>query len=81
MLHCRLIRAMTEYTELLNMVRSGTNIQICEIDANEEYLKLGVPVNNTECEINMGVINTLLHYPGRPFGHCLCIAKALIEDM
>ncbi len=67
--YCRLVRKEPEYLTLLNLLRANKTLIICEID---------VPDNN---QLSMDVLNFLQNSTTKPFGHGLCLAKALLEDL
>lgn len=82
--YCRLIRNTKEYKELLNLVRSGKNIMICEMDvpASGKRGKYGKYCNNNiSVLLDLNILDELLDDPTEAFGHGLCLAYALLQDM
>jgi hypothetical protein len=80
--YCRLVRKLPEYLQLLNKVRSGENICICEIDVPSKEKK-GYYNNVDENGLyyaDLVTLNQLLNDPSEPFGHGLCLCLALLED-
>jgi hypothetical protein len=80
----RLVRKTKEYGELFDLLQSGSNIIIAEIDVPSngkkgEYGK-DCDVDNN-CLITMDKINKLLEDTSEAFGHGLVIAKCLLEDL
>ena len=72
------------YNELLELLKSGSNLLIEEIDVlsngkKGEYSKDLDEDNN--CLITMDKINKLLEDTSEAFGHGLVIAKCLLEDL
>jgi hypothetical protein len=65
----RLIRRTSQYTTLLNMLRSGQNLLICEVDVPERPTQMTLPV----------LENLMNQRPS--FGHGLCLAHALLTDL
>ena len=82
--YTRLIRNLDIYKELLNELKNGTNLCIYEIDVPEKNkkgnFKFVNEIDNTyDCTIEK--LNILSNDPSEAFGHGLCLAKALLEDV
>ena len=82
--YCRLIRKLPIYAKLLNMVRSGTNICIQEIDvpaANKKGFYGSLCRSDGVYIANLNSLEQLLNDPSEAFGHGLCLCIALLEDL
>ena len=81
--YCRLIRMTPEYKQLVDLVKSGTSICIFEIDVPDKTKRGNYnKVNNDDTFVcTKESINLLINDPTEAFGHGLCIAKSLIEDL
>ena len=82
--YIRLIRKLPEYQKILNMVLNGLNICIHEIDVPSPekkgyYGSLCRPDGIFVC--NKRDLDLLINDSSEAFGHGLCIAMALIEDV
>ena len=76
----RLIRAVPEYTVLLNKLRNGQNLMLCEVDVPAPGKK-GAYASDTVCYMDIGKLETLMNDTQESFGHGLCIAYALLQDL
>lgn len=82
--YIRLIKQLPEYLELLEMLKCGKNILICEIDvpANGKHGFFGNDCNeNNICFMSLQKLNLLLNDPNEAFGHGLCLAYSLLLDL
>ena len=82
--YIRLIRKLPEYQKILNMVLNGLNICIHDIDVPSPekkgyYGSLCRPDGIFVC--NKRDLDLLINDSSEAFGHGLCIAMALIEDV
>ena len=79
----RLIRNTAEYQQLLQFIKDGKKICIFEIDVpavgKRGYYGQNINPDGTY-DITNERLDKLLYDDKAPFGHGLCIAKALIED-
>jgi len=66
--YCRLIRKLAEYNQLLQFLKQGKHLIICEIDVLE---------NET---ITIEKLENLVNNKNIRFGHGFCLAWALLED-
>lgn len=82
--YIKLIRSLDIYKQLLNDVRNGTSILLTEVDvpnkSKKGYYGKNLDDNNIYTA-NLERINELLNDPSEPFGHGLCLALALLEDI
>ena len=67
--YIRLIRLKDSYKKILNHVKNGKKICIFEIDVPNDFF-----ITSLEN------LNILMEDKSKPFGHGLCLAKALHED-
>lgn len=82
--YIRLIRKLPEYSKLLNGLKKGKNIMICEVDVSSNGKKgeYGLDCDdNNMCILSTEKVMKLLEDTSEPFGHGLCLAYALLEDM
>ena len=82
--YIRLIRKLPIYQELLIKVKNGQNILITEVDLPELNKKgyYGKFVDSDNIyRPTLGTLNLLLKDSSEPFGHGLCLAYALLEDI
>lgn len=79
----RLIRVLPAYQELLKMLRDGKNLLLCEIDVPSKGKKgeYGNVEDDETYNITIEKLDILLNDPSEAFGHGLCIAYALLEDL
>lgn len=82
--YIRLVKKLTEYRKLHDMLSRGQNLLICEIDVpgqnkKGEYGK-DCDVSNT-CMMNIEKLENLMNDPSEPFGHGLCLAYSLLTDL
>jgi hypothetical protein len=82
--YIRLVTKLDKYQTLLNHLKEGKNLLICEVDVpkngkNGEY---GVDCDdNNSCDMSLAKIETLLEDPRAAFGHGLCLAYSLLCDL
>jgi hypothetical protein len=82
--YVRLIKQLPEYTILLNKLKKGENIMICEIDVPSQKKRGNYGTNcneNNICELSLQHLQILLNDPSEAFGHGLCLAYALLLDI
>jgi hypothetical protein len=82
--YTRLIRQLPEYGVLLNKLQRGENIMICEVDvpANGKRGCYGVSCDaNGVCVMTIAKVEMLLEDTSESFGHGLCLAYALLQDL
>lgn len=84
--YSRLIRKTKEYSTLIDRLRQGKDIILLEIDVPKSSKKglYGSCVTNKDgitTEMSLDLIDGLMKSPDEPFGHGLCIAKCLLEDI
>lgn len=82
--YIRLIKQLPEYNELLNKLKKGENIMLCEIDvpANGKRGNYGLDCNNDNvCIMSIDKLEALLNDTTEAFGHGLCLAYALLMDL
>jgi hypothetical protein len=83
----RLIRALPEYANLLNKLRNGQNIMLCEVDVPAPGKKAPFDISNGAyasdaiCYMDMPKLEAMLNDTQESFGHGLCIAYALLQDL
>ena len=81
--YIRLIKDLPEYTTLLEYLKNGKNIMICEIDVPSKDKKgeYGKDCDaNDICHLSIEKIELLLNDTNEPFGHGLCLAYSLLQD-
>lgn len=80
--YIRLIKTTQEYQKLLQKLRNGENLMICEIDVPAKGKKghYGDCLDNDICHMTIEKINLLLNDTSEAFGHGLCLAYALLTD-
>lgn len=81
--YTRLIRQLNIYQHLLDKLKNGTNLLICEVDVPAKGKKgeYGKNVENGNCTMTLERINLLLNDPSEPFGHGLALSHALLSDL
>lgn len=82
--YIRLVKNTSEYQKLLNKLKNGENIMICEVDVpaknkKGEYGKY-CDENNT-CKMSIKKLKVLLNDTSEAFGHGLCLAYSLLIDL
>ncbi len=86
--YCRLVRKQQKFKELQDRLKKGENLLIIEVDAchNEsmEYYKEKYNVQddfivNDTMLVTENNIKILLNDTKHPFGHCMCLAMALLD--
>jgi len=78
--YIRLIKQLLEYNILLNKLKNGKNLMICEIDvpAKNKKGKYGDDCNdNNICNISIEKLELLLNDTNEAFGHGLCLLNDL----
>ena len=82
--YIRLIKKLPEYTLLLNRLKSGKNIMICEMDVpaknKKGYYGIDCDENNI-CNMSIEKLELLLNDTSEAFGHGLCLAYSLLKDL
>jgi hypothetical protein len=82
--YIRLIKELPEYTNLLNKLKNGKNIMICEMDvpANNKKGIYGEDCDeNNICHMSIEKLELLLNDTNEAFGHGLCLAYSLLIDL
>jgi len=82
--YTRLIKKLPIYEELLNKLKKGKNIMICEVDVpaqnkKGEYGK-DCDINNI-CYMSIEKLELLLNDTNEAYGHGLCLAYSLLIDL
>ena len=82
--YIRLIKKLPEYKKLLDKLKNGKNIMICEIDVPAKN-KRGEYGNNCDenniCHMSIEKLELLLNDTNEAFGHGLCLAYSLLLDL
>ena len=82
--YIRLIKKLPEYKTLLNTLKKGKNIMICEIDVPAKGKKgeFGKDCDdNNICHMTIEKLKLLLNDTNEAFGHGLCLAYSLLLDL
>jgi len=82
--YIRLVRKLPEYHKLLNKLKQGRNIMICEVDvpAKNKKGQYGNDCDeNNICNMSIEKIELLLNDTSEAFGHGLCLAYAFLLDI
>jgi hypothetical protein len=81
--YMRLVRKKESYKKILSYLKEGKNICIFEVDVPTKYKKglYGKYADGLTFYADIKKINKLLDDTSEPFGHGLCLAKALFEDI
>ena len=82
--YIRLIQKLPEYGILLEKLRQGKNILICEMDvpANGKRDNYGLDCDeNNNCLMSIEKLKILLNDTTEAFGHGLCLAYSLLMDL
>jgi len=82
--YIRLIKELPEYKNLLNKLKNGKNIMLCEIDvpSNDKKGEFGKDCNeNNICYLSIKKLELLLNDTNEAFGHGLCLAYSLLQDI
>jgi hypothetical protein len=82
--YIRLIKNLQEYKNLLNKLKNGENIMICEIDvpAKNKKGEYGKDCDeNNICYMSIAKLELLLQDANEAFGHGLCLAYSLLVDL
>lgn len=85
--YIRLCKKLPEYKQLLEKLKRGENILICEMDV-PAINKRGEYGNNKHfcdehgtCHMSIELVERLLEDPSEAFGHGLCLAYSLLIDL
>lgn len=81
--YIRLVKNLPEYEKLLNKLKMGENIMICEVDVPAKN-KMGYYKCDNEdniCHLSIEKLNLLLNDSSEAFGHGLCLAYSLLTDL
>lgn len=80
----KLVRELDIYNELLQDVKNGVKILITEVDVpckgKKGFYGLNLDENNIY-QADLDKIQVLLNDPSEAFGHGICLAYALLEDL
>lgn len=81
--YIRLAKKTDEYQSLLDKLRQGEKLMICEIDVPAINKKGNFNRCNEHniSHITLPYLETLLNDPNEAFGHGLCLAYALLKDL
>jgi len=82
--YIRLIKNLPEYVKLLDKLKNGNNIMICEMDvpANGKKGEYGKNCDeNNICHMSIEKLEILLNDTNEAFGHGLCLAYSLLLDL
>lgn len=82
--YMRLIKKLPEYAKLLDKLRCGKNIMICELDVPAKNKKghYGEDCDeNNVCHMSIEKLELLLNDGREAFGHGLCLAYSLLLDL
>lgn len=82
--YIRLVKQLPEYNMLLNKLKNGQNIMICEIDvpAKNKKGQYGQDCDDYNiCHLTLDKLEILLNDPCEAFGHGLCLAYSLLQDL
>uniref|UniRef100_A0A6C0IS51 Uncharacterized protein n=1 Tax=viral metagenome TaxID=1070528 RepID=A0A6C0IS51_9ZZZZ len=82
--YVRLVKKFPEYNKLLDKLKKGENIMICEVDvpAINKKGNYGLDCDeNNVCHMSIEKLEVLLNDPSEAFGHGLCLAYSLLLDM
>jgi hypothetical protein len=82
--YIRLIKQLPEYYNLLNKLKRGENIMICEMDvpAKNKKGEYGTDCDeNNICHMSIEKLELLLNDTSEAFGHGLCLAYSLLVDL
>ena len=82
--YIRLVRVLPEYQQLLADLRQGKNLLICEVDVPVKGKKgeYGRDCDaDGNCLMTLAKLEIMLNDPQEAFGHGLCLAMALLEDL
>lgn len=82
--YIRLIKKLPEYEILLNKLKKGKNIMICEVDVPAKNKKGNYGKDCSDdniCNMTIKKLELLLNDTSEAFGHGLCLAYALLIDL
>ena len=82
--YVRLVRKLPEYKKLLDKLKNGENIMICELDvpARNKRGNYGEDCDeNNVCHMSIEKLELLLNDTHEAFGHGLCLAYSLLLDL
>lgn len=82
--YIRLIKKLPEYKNLLNKLKNGKNIMICEMDVpakNKRGIYGKECDENNICYMSIEKLELLLNDSNEAFGHGLCLAYSLLLDL
>jgi len=86
--YCRLVKLQPKFQELKNRLEGGENLLIIEVDGphqesldyyKEKYNVDNNFIQNSTMLINENNVNIMLNDDKHPFGHCYCLAMALLD--
>ena len=82
--YTRLIKKLSEYRILLNKLKAGKNIMICEVDVPRSWaynMEInGIKLDYTQ-QMSIARLEQLINDTSMPFGHGLCLAYSLLLDL
>lgn len=82
--YIRLIRQLPEYKQLLEKIKKGKKLMICEVDVPAQGKKglYGNDCNENNISImSIEKLESLMNDTNEAFGHGLCLAYALLTDL
>lgn len=81
--YIRLIKNVSEYKILLDYLKEGKKLMICEVDvpAKNKKGEYGKCDENNISDLTLDKLNLLLNDTQEAFGHGLCLAYSLLKDL
>lgn len=82
--YIRLVKKTPEYNALVEKLKNGTNLMICEVDvpAKGKMGDYGKDCDdNNVCIMSVDKLDRLMYDTSEAFGHGLCLAKSLLADI
>lgn len=89
-IYTELAKQSSLFTTLLNKLKTGKNILICEVDGprgdddyyhNKYNTPKGTVVDNTVVVSDFGILEMFLNDDKYPFGHGYCLSWSLLEEL
>ncbi len=81
--YIRLVKKTREYNELLDMLKQGKKLMICEIDVPAKNKRGKYNINNAlniSEPLTLEYLEELLNDPSEAFGHGLALVMSLLRD-
>lgn len=79
--YIRLVKQLPQYNILLEKLKNNKNVMLCEIDVPSKNKQGNYFAENDFCELTLEKLNLLLEDTTYPFGHGLCLAYSLLQDL